>query len=100
MLTIAENFAASQVLTEWPTALSYDELLTAIENRHEDVIVWEPHEDYDPGEVVDLIESLRVSFLNSVSVMVEGLCDAVKQGEPMTIAEQLTALEKQLGIIE
>ena len=98
MLTIAENFAASQVLTEWPENMSYDELLTAISQQHPDVIVWEPHEDYMPDEVIDLIESLRAGFLNSVAEMTEDLRRAIKVGSPSIIGEELLSFEQRLGV--
>lgn len=98
MLTIAENFAASQVLTEWPEALSYDELLCAIENDHPDVIVWSPYENDLACDIVANIESLRAGFLNSVAEMTEDLRRAIKVGSPSIIGEELLSFEQRLGV--
>ena len=96
-MTIAENFAASQVLTEWPDNMNYDQLLQAVEDGHEDVIVWSPFENDLPLDIVDAIESQRVSFLRDVAAMTADLCQAIEQGDPMTIAERMIALRADLG---
>ena len=96
-LTTAENFAASQVLTEWPDEMTYDQLLDAIKTNDMDVIVWDQFEDELPDDIIETIESLRVHFLNSVAAMTDALRQTIKDGDPMTIAEQLHAFERQLG---
>lgn len=98
MLTTAENFAASQVLTEWPEAMNYDELLDAIRDGHEDVIVWEQFEDELTEDVIDTIEGIRVSFLSSVLDMTANLRESIRIGSPSIIAEELHTLESQLGL--
>ena len=97
-LTTAENFAASQVLTEWPDDMTYDDLLNAIIEQHPDVIVWDQFENNLPEEVVETIESMRITFVACVAQMTDDLRQAIKQGDPMTIAEQLAALDNQLGV--
>ena len=98
MLNSAENFAASQVLTEWPEAMTYDELLDAIRDGHEDVIIWEQFENELTEDVIDTIEGMRVSFLASVLEMTNDLRESIYRGDPMDIADQLRALESQLGL--
>ena len=98
MLTTAENFAASQVLTEWPDTMSYDELLEGITFAHPDVVIWDQFEDELPADIIDTIENLRITFLHSVQAMTEDLREAIKDGDPMTIAERLASLENQLGV--
>ena len=98
MLNSAENFAASQVLTEWPEAMTYDELLDAIRDGHEDVIIWEQFENELTEDVIDTIEGMRVSFLASVLDMTANLRESIYRGDPMDIADQLRALESQLGL--
>lgn len=97
MLTLAENFAASQVLTEWPDYMTYDELLTAIENDHCDVVIYELYEDRLQDEIIETIECLRSCFLGNVKTMTENLRNAIKKGDPLTIAEKLQQFENQLG---
>ena len=97
-LTTAENFAASQVLTEWPDDMTYDQLLDAINEDHPDVIIWDQFEDELPEDLIDSIEGMRVAFLNHVAAMTEDLRQAIKDGDPMTIAERLASLENQLGV--
>lgn len=48
-------------------------------------------------EVIEQIELLRVSFLSNVKEITKGLRDAIKKGDPLTIAEQLAAFEQQIG---
>lgn len=98
MLTTAENFAASQVLTEWPDEMTYDELLDAIKTNDMDVSVWDQFEDELPEDIIDTIENARVSFLRTVTEMTADLRQAIKDGDPMTIAERLASLENQLGV--
>lgn len=98
MLTTAENFAASQVLTEWPDDITYDELLNAIKEYNHDVVVWERFEDMHPEDIIENIEALRVSFLASVLDMTANLRESIYRGDPMDIADQLRALESQLGL--
>ena len=97
-LTTAENFAASQVLTEWPDDMTYDMLLEGIDGHDPDVIVWEQFEDCSTEEIIETIEDLRVTFLSTVAQMTDDLRQAIKQGDPMTIAGQLAALDNQLGV--
>ena len=97
-LTTAENFAASQILTEWPDDMTYDELLDAIKEYNHDVVVWERFEDMHPEDIIENIEALRVTFLATVAQMTDDLRQAIKHGDPMTITEQLAALDNQLGV--
>lgn len=98
MLTIAEYQAAANVLTEWPEDMNYDELLTAIETEHPDVVVSGQFENGLLSDIVEEIEGQRVAFLRHVAAMTEDLRNAIKAGDPMTIAEQLAAFENQIGI--
>lgn len=97
-LTTAENFAASQILTEWPDDMTYDELLDAIKEYNHDVVVWERFEDMHPEDIIENIEALRVTFLTTVAHMTGDLREAIKQGDPQTIADRLMSLENQLGV--
>ena len=96
-MTIAENFAASQVLTEWPDNMNYDQLLQAVEDGHEDVIVWSPFENDLPVDIVDAIESQRVSFLRDVAAMTADLCQAIEDGDQQAIADHMLTLRADLG---
>lgn len=97
MLTTAENFAASNVLTEWPDNYTYDQLCDAIIACDPDVMVWETFEDEIPVDIVETMENMRIHFIHSVSAMTDALRQTIKEGDPMTIAEQLAAFENQLG---
>ena len=96
-LTIAENFAAAQVLTDWPDNFTYDQLLDAVTDQHEDVLVWEKYEDEMPDDIVESIEALRINFLANVAYMTNDLREAIKQGSPSIIAEELASFERQIG---
>lgn len=98
MLTIPESFAVGAVLTEWPDAMSYDEVLGAIECDHPDIVTSELYEDEHPSDNVCTIEDLRVRFLVDVQGMTMSLRWAIREGDPETIAQRLVALEAQLGI--
>lgn len=97
-LSTAESFAASLVLTEWPDTMTYDELCDGIKFGHEDVIVYEQFEDELPDDIIETIESIRFGFIKTVAGMTENLREAIRNGDPMTIAEQLQALESKLGV--
>lgn len=97
MFTIAENFALANILTEWPDGMTYDDILSGIDNGHEDIVIYEPFEQMLAYEVIEQIELLRVSFLSNVKEITKGLRDAIKNGDPLTIAEQLAAFEQQIG---
>jgi hypothetical protein len=97
MLTIAENFAASQVLTEWPEGLTYDELCTAIEEDSQDVLVYCLFEDSHPADIVQAMDDLRVSFMRSVEQITEPLRDSIREGEAMNISDELYKLERSIG---
>lgn len=96
-LTTAEHFAVSAHLTEWPDTMTYDELLDAINAQHEDVIVWEQFEDNLADDLIESIENTRITFIRYVEEITEPLRFAIKDGDPMTIAEQLLSLETKLG---
>ena len=96
--TTAESFALGQVLTDWPARMTYDEILDAIKTSDMDVTVWDQFEDELTEDIIDTIEGMRVAFLNSVAAMTEDLRQAIKDGDPMTIAERLASLENQLGV--
>lgn len=97
MLTIAENFAASQVLTEWPEGLTYDELCSAIEDCSANVLVYCLFEDSHPADIVQAMDDLRVSFMRSVEQITEPLRDAIREGEAMNISDELYKLERSIG---
>lgn len=98
-LTHAENFAAGNVLTEWPEALSYDELLTAIEtDSNPDILIWQQYENDLPSDIVCTIEDMRRSFLNHVADMTEDLRAAIREGDPRLIKDALIEFERQLGL--
>ena len=97
-LTTAENFAASQVLTEWPDDMTYDQLLDGIAFAHPDVIIWDQFEDELPADIIDTIENLRITFMASVAHMTEDLRQAIKDGDQQAIADRMLSLENQLGV--
>ena len=96
-LTSAEYFAVSNHLTDWPHTMSYDEVCDGIMYGHEDVLVCEQFENDLPADVVESIEGMRITFLRSAEEITADLREAIRNGDPMTIAEQLQALENQLG---
>ena len=98
MLTTTQLFAASEVLTDWPEDMTYPELINAIDIDHEDVMVCELYENYPKDYIIDQIEGIKISFRNAVINMTEDLRNAIKQGSPSIIAEELAKLENQLGV--
>lgn len=98
MLTIPESFAVGAVLTEWPDAMSYDEVLSAIECDHPDIVTSERYEEEHPSDWVHTIEDLRVRFLADVQGMTMSLRRAIREGDPEAIEQHLFALDAQLGI--
>lgn len=99
-LTYAEEFAISQIVSEWESHYTYDQVLNSIERNDGDVYVWCVFEDQPADVVVDAIESARVSFLRTAEAMTAELRQAIKDGDPMTIAEKLASFENQLGVTQ
>lgn len=58
---MAELFALDHFLSEYPKDLEYNEVIGKIEEMDEDVIVWEPFENTDPGNLTEYIENLKDS---------------------------------------
>lgn len=55
----AEVDALGEHLSEWPEDLSYEKVLEFIENGDEDIITYEPFEDYPGHELVEKIETMK-----------------------------------------
>ena len=62
----AETFALNQWLSDAPCHLTYQEILDQIRSekylKGDDIIVWEPIEDYSGEDVAEMIEDTRTAF--------------------------------------
>ena len=97
-LSYAEEFAISQIVSEWESHYTYDQVLNSIERDDGDVYVWCVFEDQPKDVIVEAIESARVSFLRTVDEMTADLRQAIKDGDPQAIADRMLSLENQLGV--
>lgn len=52
-----ERVALSEYLSEYPADKSYDDVIQMLEDDSDEVLIWEPFEDYGRDEVCDFIES-------------------------------------------
>ena len=69
----AENFALMQWLSDYPSDMSYDEIIEAIradEWLDKEIYVWELIENETPDEIAYLIESTKESFYHTVNRMI------------------------------
>ena len=78
-MKVSERFALGQWLSDYPDDKTYDEVLSIITEEHEDVILWEPIENYPPESVIEMIDDTRSSFENSA----DDLCSGIKLSDVM-----------------
>ena len=78
-MKVSERFALGQWLSDYPDDKTYDEVLSMITEEHEDVILWEPIENYPPESVIEIIDDTRSSFENSA----DDLCSGIKLSDVM-----------------
>jgi hypothetical protein len=78
-MKVSERFALGQWLSDYPDDKTYEEVLALITEEHEDVILWEPIENYPPESVIEMIEDTRSSFENSA----DDLCSGIKLSDVM-----------------
>jgi len=78
-MKVSERFALGQWLSDYPDDKTYEEVLDLITEEHEDVILWEPIENYPPESVIEIIEDTRSSFEDSA----DNLCSGIKLSDVM-----------------
>jgi len=78
-MKVSERFALGQWLSDYPDDKTYDEVLEMIEEEHDDIILWEPIENYPPESVIEMIDDTRSSFENSA----DDLCSGIKLSDVM-----------------
>jgi hypothetical protein len=66
-MTTSEQFALNQWLSDYPENLSYDEIITILNNPEteltiDDIFVWELVEGYNFTQVAEFIEDTRKAF--------------------------------------
>jgi hypothetical protein len=66
-MTNAERFALNQWLSDYPENLSYDEIITILNNPEteftiDDIFVWELVEGHNFTQVAEFIEDTRKAF--------------------------------------
>ena len=78
-MKVSERFALGQWLSDYPDDKTYDEVLSMITEEHEDVLLWEPIENYPPESVIEMIDDTRSSFESSA----DDLCSGIKLSDVM-----------------
>lgn len=78
-MKVSERFALGQWLSDYPDDKTYDEVLEMITEEHEDILLWEPIENYPPESVIEMIDDTRSSFENSA----DDLCSGIKLSDVM-----------------
>ena len=78
-MKVSERFALGQWLSDYPDDKTYNEVLSMITEEHEDVLLWEPIENYPPESVIEMIDDTRSSFENSA----DDLCSGIKLSDVM-----------------
>jgi hypothetical protein len=66
-MKLSEQFALNQWLSDYPENLSYDEIITVLQNSEtelsiDDIWVWELIEGYDFNQVAQFIDDTRQAF--------------------------------------
>jgi len=72
MNTIAETFALNQWLSDYPVNLSYDEIITVLNNAKnewtiDDIWVWQVVEDCTLDQVAQFIEDTKQAFERAIA---------------------------------
>jgi hypothetical protein len=57
-LTKGQYIALQHTLTEFPENKSFDEILLAIFEESEEILIWEPFENFDKDRIVNHIVNL------------------------------------------
>ena len=78
-MKVSERFALGQWLSDYPDDKTYEEVLALITEEHEDVILWEPIDNYPPESVIEMIDDTRSSLENSA----DDLCSGIKLSDAM-----------------
>jgi hypothetical protein len=73
----AEISALDEYLSEYPKEKSFDEILKIISTGEADedesgIIVWEPFENTDPGNLVDYIQNSKDYHFERLKVIIHG----------------------------
>lgn len=101
-LTTSQRFAVAQTLSDHDAHMTYQEIQDAIfeaahdPNMDDRFTIWEPFENMDPDTLCDTMDELEFAFRQYATMITRELRQAIKDGDPMTIAEKLAALENQL----
>ena len=71
-MTNSQQFALNQWLSDYPQNLSYDEIITVLQNEKtelaiDDIWVWQLIEGYDFTQVAQFIEDTRKAFERATS---------------------------------
>ena len=101
-LTTSERFAVCQTLSDHDAHMTYEEIKDALFEGYENpdmddrFTIWEPFERMDPTTLCDTMDELEFAFRQYATQITRKLRDAIREGDPMTIAEHLAALEAEL----
>ena len=57
----AKWFAIGEILSSWPDDLTADQVISEVELATDDVVVWEPFENWDGEDVADYIRGMAQS---------------------------------------
>jgi hypothetical protein len=71
-MTKAERFALNQWLSDYPENLSYDEIITILNNSEtewmiDDICVWEAVEDHPYEKIAEFINDTRQAFERAIA---------------------------------
>ena len=72
MMTKSERFALNQWLSDYSEKLSYDEIITILNNSEtewtiDDICVWEVVEDHPYEKIAEFIEDTRKAFERAIA---------------------------------
>lgn len=67
----AETFALNQWLSDFPVDMSFDEILDLLHTEKyldsDDIIVWEPVEDYPGADIAEMMKDTYQAFIRHAS---------------------------------
>lgn len=69
---MAEKHALDHFLSDYPHEKEYDDIIDQIsEGNMDDILIWEPFENHDPGNIAGWIDSLKDATITLIEGIVE-----------------------------
>ena len=65
MMKNCERVALNFMLSDYPLTESYDDVLDLISNKSDAVVIWQPFENDNPEDVIEIIQDMKNVLLST-----------------------------------